>query len=205
MQVPIFGTGDPFDNQAHLIEHELFEPNAPLMRPGTNADWIDDVVNFGSIATIPIGSSLEAFGVGARTAASAVDIAADAPYLIPRSEIPAGFDYTWPIGRYEIPTGVAPKTTTYGNLLHEQIGTLVQDMFPNVKMILRTAPSNIDWDIEIPADEASRVGFRYAEIKPVSEYGFRTYTWQVARWKLPEPVLAITYDYHGNIYYGFPW
>jgi hypothetical protein len=78
-------------------------------------------------------------------------------------------------------------------------------MFPDVEIILRTAPSDKDWDIEIPAEVASEAGFRYAEIKPVSDYGFRSYTEQVARWKLPEPVLAISYDYLGNIYYGFPW
>ena len=110
------------------------------------------------------------------------------------SELPAGFDYTWAVGRYVIPADVAPGPI-YGNLAHQQIGDLIQDMFPDVVMILRTAPGDTDVDIEIPVDEVSRVGFRYAEIKPVSDYGFRSYNEQVARWNLPEPVLAITYDY----------
>jgi hypothetical protein len=49
------------------------------------------------------------------------------------------------------------------------------------------------------------VGFQFAEIKPVTSYGFRSFNAQVARWKLPGPAVALTYDYKGTIYYGFPW
>ncbi|HEX4157604.1 MAG TPA: hypothetical protein VHY79_03950 [Rhizomicrobium sp.] len=123
---------------------------------------------------------------------------------IPASELPADSDITWPVGRYVIPKNVNPGWD-YGNLVHEQIGTLYQNTFPDVKMILRTSKGLNDVDIEIPDENVPSVGFRYAEIKPLSNSGFSRFKGQVARWKKPAPVLAITYDYDGNIYYGFPW
>ena len=205
VQVPNISTGDPLSDIAAQMGHDVLEPNAPLMRPGTNADWIDALVDMGSAATILAGPAFGAAGAGATAAGDTVEFAADAPFLIPPLELPPDFDITWPVGRYTIPADAVSQTTTYGNLVHEQIGKLVQDMYPDVKMILRTAPGDIDVDIEIPPEEAPRVGFRYAEIKPVSESGFRRLKGQIARWNKPEPVLVITYDYQGNIYYGFPW
>jgi hypothetical protein len=204
VQVPVINTGDPLADIVGQLGYETSVPNAPLMRPATNADWLDPLVNAGSAVTVVVGPVFGAAEAGGTVAADTVEFAADTPFLIPRSEVPADFDYAWPVGGYEIPPGVAPGTD-YGNLVHKQIGDLIQDMYPDVKMILRTSPGMKGIDIEIMPDEASRVGFRYAEIKPVSDYGFRSYTGQVARWKLPEPVLAITYDYQGNVYYGFPW
>jgi len=205
VQVPLVSTGDPSTDRADLIAHELFDPAAPLMRPGTNADWIDDLVDFGSIATLPIGSGLDAAGVGARAAADAIEIAADTPFIILPSELAAGFDTRLPIGRYVIPTDAVPGTTTYGNLVGKQIGDLVQAQLPDIDMILRTSPGVKGVDIEVPFDKSSSVGFQFAEIKPLTNYGFRSFNRQVARWKLPGPVDALTYDYQGNIYYGFPW
>jgi hypothetical protein len=36
------------------------------------------------------------------------------------------------------------------------------------------------------------------------ESGFKRFRANIARWKLAEPVLPLTYDYDGNIYYRFP-
>jgi hypothetical protein len=90
-------------------------------------------------------------------------------------------------------------------LVGAQIGRLVQDTYPDLVMILRTSPGMKGVDIELKLDDASLTGFQYAEIKPLTDYGFRSFNAQVARWKLDGPVHVFTYDYQGNIYYGFPW
>ena len=104
----------------------------------------------------------------------------------------------------EIPKDVLPGTTTYGDIVGEQIGKLVQDRLPHIPMILRTKPGMHGVDIELPELEAPQLGARYSEIKPLSVSGYYRFRAQTARWKLSEPVLAITYDNQGNIYYGFP-
>jgi len=59
-------------------------------------------------------------------------------------------------------------------------------------------------DIELPEMEVPELGARYIEIKPLADSGFKRFRADIARWKLTEPVLPLTYDYDGNIYYGFP-
>jgi hypothetical protein len=204
IQVPVINTVDPLSDRAALIGHDLFAPNAPLARPATNADWIDPLINLTSVGSVVAGPGLRLVGAGATVAADSSILAADTPFIILPSELPAGFDTTMPIGRYMIPTNAVPKTTTYGNLVSAQIGRLVQNTSPNAAIILRTAPGMKGVDIELQAEGASVTGFQFAEIKPVTDYGFRSFNTQVARWKLPAPVHAFTYDYQGNIYYGFP-
>jgi hypothetical protein len=97
-----------------------------------------------------------------------------------------------------------PGTTTYGDLVGKQIGNLMQDRLPDVPMILRLSPGQKGVDIELPELQVDDVGARYLEIKPLTDSGFRSFRSQIARWKLTEPVLPVTYDYDGNIYYGFP-
>lgn len=60
IQVPLISSGDPFSNQAALITHELFEPSAPLMRPGTNADWIDPLITLTSAGAVAAGGIIGA-------------------------------------------------------------------------------------------------------------------------------------------------
>jgi hypothetical protein len=74
-----------------------------------------------------------------------------------------------------------------------------------LNITLRTAPGAKGVDIEVGIGDALKTGFRYTEIKPLTNYGFRSFNAQVARWRLNEPVHVFTYDYEGNIYYGFPW
>ena len=206
IQMPVINfTGDPVQDQAALAAHELLTPNAPITRPATNADRIDTVVDLASLGAIIVGPAARAIGEGTAVAADASDVAADAPFIILPSELPAGLDKTLPIGRYVIPTNVTPGTTRYGDLVGDQIGKLFQNASPGVNVILRTAPGMKGVDIEIPLDYVPRIGFRFAEIKPTTNYGIASYSAQVARWKLPAPVQAISYDYEGNIYYGFPW
>ena len=203
VEVPIINTGNPVSDQAALAERALFEPNAPLTRPATNADWIDPLINLISLGGAGAGPAFRSISEGGVVAAGASD--ADAPFIILPSELPENFKVGWPIGRYAIPADAAPGTTTYGDLVGDQIGKLVQSRLPDVPVILRTSPGMKGVDIEIRAQFESIAGFQFAEIKPLTGSGFRTFIAQVGRWKLPGPVHAFTYDYKGYIYYGFPF
>jgi len=80
----------------------------------------------------------------------------------------------------------------------------VKDRLPDAEIILRISPGMKGVDIELPEPEISELGARYLEIKPLTDSGFKRFRADIARWKLSEPVLPITYDHEGNIYYGFP-
>jgi hypothetical protein len=77
MQVPVINTGDPLSDQAALMGHLLFEPNAPLMRPATNADWIDPLVNVVSLAATAVGPAFRLAGPAA-DAIDGVEVSANA-------------------------------------------------------------------------------------------------------------------------------
>lgn len=126
------------------------------------------------------------------------------PFIIIPRELSKDFDIRLPVGRYKIPETAAPGTTTYGDLVGKQIGDLVQSRLPDIPMILRTSPGMKGVDIELAERYVDALGARYLEIKPLTDSGFRTFRVQTVRWKLTEPVLPVTYDYEGNIYYGFP-
>jgi hypothetical protein len=209
VQVPAIPTGDLYSEEAALLQHELFTPNAPLTRPGTNADWIDPVVDLASLGAAVAGPAVRALGAGATAAADASTLAADTPFIILPPELRADFDITWPIGKYEIPEDLVPGTKAFGDHVHDQVGTLLQDAVgPNVELTLNTAPGVNGVDIEVPEASVFRVGFRRAEIKPMSSSGLSRFKNQVLNvWDLEGQVLPITYDYDGNIYYGFsgPW
>ena|ERR1700733_8694168 len=102
-----------------------------------------------------------------------------------------------------MPTKDAPGTAIFNCQASAQIVDLVRKSAPRVAMIVRNSSGTNGIDIECRAEDASTVGFQFANIKPMTEYGYRSFSAQVARRKLPTSVLAITYDYNGNIYYGF--
>jgi hypothetical protein len=62
VQVPVINRGDPVSDLAALMWHELFEPNAPLTRPATNADWIDPVVDLVSVGAMAAGPAVRFAG-----------------------------------------------------------------------------------------------------------------------------------------------
>jgi hypothetical protein len=68
VQVPVINTGDPLSDEAALIG-ELSKPNPSLMRPATNADWIDPLVNLMSLAMD--------VGLVVRSAGSVAEVAVD--------------------------------------------------------------------------------------------------------------------------------
>jgi hypothetical protein len=98
---------------------------------------------------------------------------------------------------------LVPGTTNYGCFASAQIAELAQKAGPRVEMILSMSPGMKGVDIELRAMDAPVMGFQFADIKPMPEYGYRSFIAQVALRKLQASVLAITYDYKGNIYYGF--
>jgi hypothetical protein len=92
----------------------------------------------------------------------------------------------------------------YGCLVSAQIGGLVQKAAPNGSVILRITSGTNGIDIAVRPEASAAIGFRLAEIKPMTNSGFRSFSAQVARRKLANDVLAITYNAKGDIFYGFP-
>ncbi len=103
-----------------------------------------------------------------------------------------------------MPPGLTPGTTLFGDYVHEEIVELIKAAAPDVEFTDNTAPGIKGVDIEVPLEDVPKVGFEYAEIKPLTKSGIRKFAEQVARWKLPSSVQAISYDSKGNIYLGFP-
>jgi hypothetical protein len=130
VQVPAIDISDPFSELAALVQHELLTPNAPLTRPGTNADWIDPLATLVSVGAPFAGPALRVLGTGAQAAADATTLAADTPFIILPSdlaELPAAFDTTLPMGKFPIPENLVPGTKAFGDYAHDQIGRLLQD------------------------------------------------------------------------------
>jgi hypothetical protein len=144
--------------------------------------------------------SILPFGEGASVA---TEVPESASFIIFPAELPKTFDVRLPIGRYIIPTDAPPGTAPHGLNVEKQIGDLFQQSAKDVAFTFNRTPLK-GVDIGVPASKSGLVGFRFAEIKPLSNAGFSRFKRQVARWNLPAPVELITYDYEGNIYFGFP-
>jgi len=69
IQISTIATGDPASDRAAFIAHELFAPDTPLMRPATNADWIDPLISMIFLGATAGGSALRR----ARPTAEALD------------------------------------------------------------------------------------------------------------------------------------
>jgi hypothetical protein len=54
VQVPVYNLGDPLSDQAAMMA-ELTKPNPSLLRPATNGDWIDPLVNLASLVAMVLG------------------------------------------------------------------------------------------------------------------------------------------------------
>src|SRR5579883_1734652 len=79
VQVPVINPED-LTPEAALMGPMRFEPNEPVMRPATNADWIDPLVNLASLAAMAAGPALRL----AAPAAEAID-AVEAPAIAAES------------------------------------------------------------------------------------------------------------------------
>jgi hypothetical protein len=114
------------------------------------------------------------------------------------------------IGRVTPPKNVPPKTTTFGNEMHERIGATIQrrfrrlDVDPRYQIIYRLAPGQRGVDIEVPGKLVGRFGFRYSDIKPQSRAGTRSLGRQIENWGFdPSEVVPFTYRASGDVYIGF--
>lgn len=206
VQIPIINTGDPNSDQGALIAHIILEPNAPLTRPGTNADWIDSLIGLASAGAMASRSALRPAGAEPPVAVEPPQPAIAKPFITLRSKLPPDFDASLPIGKFEVPENLIPGTKGFGDHAHDQIGALLQDAAgKDVTLRLNTAPNARGVDVDVPEASIRDLGFEYAEIKPLSRTGRSRFNNQVMNiWDLEGRVQAITYDKNGNIYYGFP-
>jgi hypothetical protein len=206
VQIPIINTGDPNADQGALIAHAILEPNAPLTRPGTNADWMAALIDLASIGTMAARPAVRPAGAEPVLSAEMHAPAVNRPFITLRARLPADFDTSQPIGKFEVPENLIPGTKGFGDYAHDRVGTLLQEAAGrDIKLTLNTAPYARGVDIKVPGDFIDNIGFEYAEIKPLSRTGRSRFNNQVLNiWDLEGRVQAITYDRNGNIYYGFP-
>jgi hypothetical protein len=107
-------------------------------------------------------------------------------------------------GSFATPESANPGTTTFGNYAHKEIAKLLQQNYPEANFIFRIRPGQIGPDVELVEQEAiDAVGFRYGEIKPLTNSGKSSFNRQVLNWDLADPVQPITYDAAGNVFWGF--
>jgi hypothetical protein len=203
VQIPIINTGDPNSDQGALIAHAILEPNAPLTRPGTSADWIEALIGLASAGAM---AAHPAPGAEAPIAPEPVPPAIAKPFITLRAKLPTEFDTSVPIGKFEFPEYLIPGTKDHGDYAHDRIGALLQEAAESdVNLTLNTAPNTRGVDVEVLEEDIGDVGFEYAEIKPLSRSGRSRFNNQVLNvWDLEGRVQAITYDKNGNIFYGFP-
>jgi hypothetical protein len=108
------------------------------------------------------------------------------------------------IGSFPVPEGLPPRTTTFGDYAHDEIVKFLQKLYPKVEFVFRVGRGQQEVDVEVIGKRSiNAVGFRYAEIKPLTDSGRARFYRQVFNWDLSEPVQAITYDAEGNIFMGF--
>ena len=97
----------------------------------------------------------------------------------------------------------------FGNEMHAKIAEGLKAKYPNVSFVPRVEPGQTGVDITVPDKDVPDVGFKYAEIKPNSASGQKTFGTQVQRWKdsgqVPQNgiVQPITYDANGDVHLGF--
>ena len=177
-------------------------PEFPIWGYGDNARLAPErpITRGDAISAAGAILSILPFGEGASVAA---EVPEGASFIVFPAELPKSFDVRLPIGRYIIPTDAPPGTAPYGINVEKQIGDLFQQSAKDVAFTFNRTPLK-GVDISVPASKSGLVGFRFAEIKPLSNAGFSRFKRQVTRWNLSAPVELITYDYEGSIYFGFP-
>jgi hypothetical protein len=184
----------PGDVSGRGVQNPRAGPQPPA-RPPDNAAAQSDRMNSKARASGPF--SLEdneqhaplASASAAINSAPTVAAAASGPKLIgsftPRADLKYG-------------------GTDFGNHAHRETGSMLQDLYKSVGLILRVEPGQRGVDVSVPENHIASLGFAHAEIKPLSESGEKKMRQQVGKWGYdPSTVRAITYDANGNVYFGF--
>ena len=91
-----------------------------------------------------------------------------------------------------------------GNYAHAEVAGMLQRSFRDVPFRVSVGAGQRGVDVMVPQQFVGEVGFGLAEIKPLSTSGEASLARQVRNWSIdPKSVRAITYDSHGNVYFGF--
>lgn len=107
------------------------------------------------------------------------------------------------IGWFSVPESLTFGTTAFGNYAHQETANLLQELYPNATFELRVLPGQRGIDVTVLYDPGNRVGYQFAEIKPLTLSGEAAFNRQLQRWGVG-PIQSITYDAAGRVYYGFP-
>jgi hypothetical protein len=85
-----------------------------------------------------------------------------------------------------VPEGLEFGTTTFGSYAHEATAQLLRGLCPEADFIFRIRPGQVGVDVEVVGEEAIKAaGFRFGEIKPLTESGQSSFIRQVRNWSLP--------------------
>ncbi len=92
--VSVIGVDDPYTGVTALTAYDRSDPNAPLMRPGSNADWIDSLVDLVSAGAAAAGPTFRLAGPAEEALESVVAPAAQSDVLIGNSKFRTIGDFT---------------------------------------------------------------------------------------------------------------
>ncbi len=108
------------------------------------------------------------------------------------------------IGTFTVPENLKFGTTLFGNYAHLQAEDILRSLYGKEGLTFYVMPGQTGVDVRVDRNLIAKVGFAFAEIKPLSASGLRTYKRQIRRWGLdPNQTQAITYDANGNLFFGF--
>lgn len=111
------------------------------------------------------------------------------------------------IGSYTPSAELKYGTTLFGDEAHAAAGAMLREQLEAqgvTGIIDRTGPGLRGVDMSVPEEFVGKLGFEHIEIKPNTVSGLGTFNRQVDRWGYdPTTVKAVTYDAHGNIWWGF--
>jgi hypothetical protein len=104
------------------------------------------------------------------------------------------------LGSFPVPKDLKFGTTKFGDYAHKMIVRMLRDRYPQANFIFR----RIGVDVEVTEPKwIDTIGFRYADIKPLTASGKSKLSQQILNWNLSSPVQPITYDAAGNVFWGF--
>ena len=87
--------------------------------------------------------------------------------------------------------------------MHSRITQLLGQTYKGAVFDFKIRPGQTGIDVTVLRGERI-TGFKYAEIKPRNAAQESKLNTQVQNWgRKPSEVLPITYDYYGNVFFGF--